>query len=434
MSHALSPVTKKDAAAIVEAEPFKLPATGRIFLYALVLLGVGAFVWGVTCSDAAVVRNTWSTFQVNFLYWFMVAAASTGFAAVFHICNAEWARPIKRLFESSNTFFFYMTIPLIVLYLFGSGHLFVWTHEHIPGKGPWLTTNFVYIRDILGVLLLAFVSRKVVYYSLRRDIGAIRSGLTGASQDAVARWSDKAYDKYVVGWGNDADAEIKAATGLMGRFSPAVVIIYALVMTFIAFDQLMSVDPHWYSTLYGALYFMAAVYVGIAWVCVGIYFARNLHPLFRAKVQRRTLHDIGKLLFGFGIFWAYMFWSHYLPIWYGNIPEETGFIILRLREEPWHTLAWCVLGMCFIVPFLLGLSRDVKQVPFLLMLTALLPIGGVWLQQYLLFVPSLSPDVIPLNYMDIIITLGFAGAFLLSSAKYLSQVPLMPFGDLLTKD
>src|SRR5262249_36924478 len=159
---------------------------------------------------------------------------------------------------------------------------------------------------------------------------------------------------------------------------------------------------------------MGAVYLAMAWNSMWVGLVRSSHPLFTLKVERRTLHDLGKLLFGFGIFWTYLFWSHYLPIWYGNMPEETQYIILRLREQPWHDVAWMVLAMCFIIPFLLGLSRDVKQTPPLLFCTGMIVACGLWLEHYLLFTPSLYPHEIPFNVTDIAVTLGFFGAFLLS--------------------
>jgi hypothetical protein len=319
---------------------------------------------------------------------------------------------------------------LLVLY-FGKGELFEWAHIEIKGKGQWLNPHFVYARDIIGIVLLALLAKRVVYHSVRRDIGAIRGGLAGGDRDKRSRWLDKSYDSYMVGWEGETVGEIRKTTDKMGRLSPVVVIVYSLVMTMVAFDQLMSVDPHWFSTLFGVLVFMSAVYVAVAWVSMASGMAREVHPLFRSKVARSTLHDLGKLLFGFGIFWAYMFWSHYLPIWYGNLPEETAWVIVRLRLEPWHRLAWMTLGACFIVPFLIGLSRDVKQMPSLLAGTGAIVAFGIWLQMYLLFVPTLSPMYIPLGIRDILITLGFMGVFLLSCASFLGKVPLIPFGDML---
>lgn len=427
MSHG-NYLTKADVPAIVEAEPFRLSDMARMILWLMIIAGAAWFAIGIAGSDA---KETWTAFHINFVYWFAIAAAMTSFSAVFHICNAEWVRPIRRIFESASTFFQWSFIPLIVLY-FGREHLFVWISEPAPAKEVWLSAPFVHIRDIAAALVLIFVSRKIVYYSLRRDIGAMRSGMTGLDKSKLTRWMGSTYDKFVTGWSADGQKELQATQDRMGILSPFVILAYALAMSFIAFDQIMSSDPHWYSTMFGGFYFMSAVYGAVAWTAICLGFVRESHPLFRSKVIRPTCHDLGKLLFGFGIFWAYLFWSHYLPMWYGNMPEETGWIITRLREEPWHSVAWYVFGSCFIVPFLLGISRDVKQVPALLSFTALIVVCGLWVLMYLLFAPSpfLFPKEVPLSARELVISLGFFGVFALSCASFLEKYPLMPFGDL----
>ncbi len=427
MSHSLSPVTVEDIPSIVEAKPLTLSWTTKVLLASLVVIGLIAFGQELLGGDA---RHAWMALHVNFTYWFSVAAASSGFAAVFQICNAQWSRPIRRIFESGLPFLCATPFILAVLY-FGHGHLFVWAHTPIAGKEGWLTSNFVYARDIIALLVLIFLIRKVITLSVRRDILAIRGGLTGLSDEQIERWTAKKFDRYVVGASNDTKAEIEKTTGLMGRFSPAVVIFYAIVMTIIAFDQIMSVDPHWYSTMFGGFYFMSAVYLAMIFASLAVGFLRLQHPLFLKKIERRTLWDLGKLMFGFGIFWAYLFWCHYLPIWYGNLPEETAWVIVRLREQPWHSIAWFVLGTCFIIPFMLGLSRDIKQTPILLFATALIPAIGLWVQMYLLFAPTLYPEFVPIDYTDVLVGLGFLGAYILCAASYLERVPLIPFGDLL---
>lgn len=422
-------LTRSDIPDIVRAKPFVLPSTMKFILMGMVVLGILGFGVGIVQGD---VVHTWTSLQVNFLYWLCLAAASSCFSAALHICNAQWVRPIKRLFESGSNFFLFSPIFLVILF-FGHTHLFVWSHEPIAGKEAWLSSNFVFIRDILALCFLVFLGRKQIFFGLRRDFLAVRGGLTDLPKDEISRWQASSYDKYAQHLSSDPVSDIQKTSDSMGRLSPWIIFFYAVVMSLIAWDQEMSVDPHWYSTMFGGFVFMGAVYLAMAWCSMIVAMARTIHPLYRSKVTRKTLHDLGKLLFGFGIFWAYLFWSHYLPIWYGNMPEETQWIILRLRLEPWHSFAWFVLGACFIIPFLLGLSRDVKQVPQLLFATGVIVAIGLWLQHYLLFAPTLFPNYIPISAIDICITLGFMGLYLLSAGAFLERVPLMPFGDLYQK-
>jgi hypothetical protein len=434
MSHGQETYSSEDIKKIVEAPPLYASKLLHRILYLLIFLGVASFFSEFIASDEGK-KHVWVSMHVNFLYWFGAAAASSGFAATFHICNAQWVRPLRRIFESAYPFL--MISPLFFLFLhFGAPYIYLWAQVPIAGKEKWLTVPFLYSRDFIAVLLLAWIIGQVVVKgTLTLDFTAIRGGLVkiGKESPAYSRWFGMNADRYIAK-GASPEKAIRNTYNRMGRFSPVCIMVYALSMSLLAFDLLMSVDPHWYSTMFGGFYFMSSVYLAVAFVTVGVGYVLGNSELFQQAIKKKTLHDLGKLLFGFGIFWAYLFWSHYLPIWYGNMPEETGFIILRLREYPWRNIAWIVLGMCFVIPFILGISRDVKQIPSLLALTGIIAAVGLWLQYYLLFAPTLYPNVISINIIDVGIGLGFLGFYSLLALKYLASVPLIPFGDLLMSE
>lgn len=423
-------ITAQDIHAILLAAPFSYPRWGRAVLWLMVLTGAVFLVLRLFGPEP---RLAWLSLQVNFIYWFSLAAASTCFSAVLFVSGGRWARPIQRLFESASPFLSASAVILLFLYC-GRTHLFIWATEQIGGKGRWLEPWFVYLRDVAAISLLAYAGYKIVYYSLRRDLGAIRSGMTDLEGRDLDRWLDPSFSGIVKGWSGDGRAALDAVNCRLSRLSPLVIIAYALILSLLAFDQVMSVDPYWQSTLFGVFVFMSAVYLAIAWIAVLQGIVREEHPLFRRYITPDTLHDIGKLMLGFGIFWAYLFWSHYLTIWYANMPEETGWVIIRLRLEPWHSFAWLTFGCAFVVPFFLGLSRDVKRTPALLSATGTIAAVGMWLQFYLLFTPSLYPKAIPLDFDDLFIALSFFAAFLLSVIAFLGRYPLMPFGDLFLTD
>lgn len=432
MSHGQETYTKEDIKKIIESDQFKIPNATRLLFVILIVLGVVSFITDVTSSPEGQ-KHAWMSLHVNFLYWFGMSAASCGFAAAFHICNAQWVRPIKRVFESALPFFMLSPLLLIVMY-FGAEDIYSWAQHPIEGKSTWLSSCFLYTRDIIAAYLLVWIISRVIKGSLTMDFTALNRGLVSLdkSHPNYARWVEKKCVSCIEEKGEPASA-IKAVYDKMGFYSPISVMIYALAMSLLAFDLLMSVDPHWYSTMFGGFYFMSCVYCAVAFAAIAMSIVLSQSSLFREAVKKKTLHDLGKLLFGFGIFWAYLFWSHYLPIWYGNMPEETGYIIVRLREYPWRNIAWMVLGMCFIVPFILGISRDLKQVPILLSLTGVIVAMGLWIQYYLLFAPTLYPSYVSLNMHDVGLGLGFLGVYGLLATRYLSSVPLIPFGDLLMK-
>jgi len=432
-SHSLSPVTKKDSAAIAAAPAFKLPANLTYTLYVLMAVGALSFVWGLLQEDPT---HAWLSFLVTFCFWFGMSAAQTLWGAILHISNGQWGRPIRRLFESGSIFFKYGWLGLVVLF-FGREYIYQWASPDYYvkgiGKDLWLSTEFFFGRELLIIAGMGFLGALITKLSVGKDVAA-GAELVGASDEVASRWKREAEGKFRLGFSGDALARIKAANQRMWRLSPIMIAAYALGMSFVAWDLIMSVDYHWYSTLFGALYFISAIYIALAWCGMSIGIVREIHPLFKQKIHRRTLHDLGKLLFGFGIFWAYMFWSHYLPLWYSNMPEFTGWMVLRLREEPWHGFAWVVLGLCFFIPFLLGLSRDVKQMPILLFATGAIVMAGIWLQFYLLVFPQFYPDAVSLNLMDILLFFGMGALYALSQAKFLERVPLMPFGDFYDED
>ena len=416
-----------DAETVVSAEPFRLPKLVKALALIFVAIGAYVLVKGITTPEET--KRFWAAYQVNMLYWLTFSAASTCFAVVFQICNAQWSRPIRRILEGASFFFLLSPILLVIPYVFGAyNHIFIWSHIPSPGKESWLTPNFVYLRDIAAVVVLVLCGRKAIRFSMARDILAVRAGLVKGGE----RFKGKDYDYYTFGL-TPSKESIKEIEDRYVFFAPVVVIAYALSMSVVAFDQSMSVDPSWISTMFGAFIFMGAVYITMAWSGMMVAVCRSTHAVYRQYVNRKVLHDLGKLLFGFGIFWTYLFWSQYLPIWYGNMPEETYFLLVRLREQPWHDFAWVVLGGCFMIPFMLGISRDLKQVPILLFATGLIVAVAMYLQHYVIFVPTLFPNRIPFSCEEVMIALGFVGLYLLTFDHHMKKVPLIPFGDVIGK-
>jgi len=139
-------------------------------------------------------------------------------------------------------------------------------------------------------------------------------------------------------------------------------------------------------------------------------------------------HDMGKILQGFSLFWVYLFFSQLLPIWYANMPEETVFVIKRVQEEPFQQLAWAVLACCFIFPFLSLMPRTNKIVKPIVVFIAGVSLIGFWLDKFVLVVPSLS-NTINIGITQILITLGFLGAFVMMFLLFIRAFPSIPVGD-----
>jgi Ni/Fe-hydrogenase subunit HybB-like protein len=211
--------------------------------------------------------------------------------------------------------------------------------------------------------------------------------------------------------------------------SPALGILYAFVLSLLAFDFIMSLDPHWYSTLFGAYYFIGSFYTALAALVILTAAIRST-PGMEHYLSDRLLHDLGKLLFGFCCMTGYLFYVQFLVIWYGNLPEETRYIILRIRTSPWEPLAWAVLVLIFIIPFVTLLSRKIKSRPGIMALLGSLILIGMWLERYLLIAPSLMKGRISSPGMtEVLISAGFLGAMALTVIWFLRTFPLLPVSD-----
>jgi hypothetical protein len=136
-------------------------------------------------------------------------------------------------------------------------------------------------------------------------------------------------------------------------------------------------------------------------------------------------HDIGKLFFAFGLVWADFFYAQFVVIWYGNIPEETAYVIERVMTAPWKGLAWTVFIVCFVAPFLILLNKKIKTVPAAMIGICGSVIIGMWLEHFLLLAPVYhhGPKALPLSWIDGLIALGFLGLLMAAVSAYLKQFP-----------
>jgi hypothetical protein len=201
------------------------------------------------------------------------------------------------------------------------------------------------------------------------------------------------------------------------------------VLSLIGFDLVMSLDPHWYSTLFGAYYFVGSFYTALAaLIILALVVRKNLG--LEAVIQDQQFHDLGKLLLAFCLVTGDFFYSQFLVIWYGNLPEETRYVILRVNQAPWSGLAWGVLITCFALPFVVLLSRKIKMKPVAMLVLSSIILVGMWFERFLLVVPSLWKEgEIPFGFLEIFITAGFLGMMVLSVLWFLRVFPALPVAD-----
>jgi len=207
------------------------------------------------------------------------------------------------------------------------------------------------------------------------------------------------------------------------NLSPFLVLVYCLVYTVWAFDIMMALDPHWVSTLFGAFIFMSTLYTGLAVLSLATIWTRK--PLgLEGTIATEQYHTLGKLLFSFALFWVYSYWSQFLPIWYGNLTEETPFVVLRL-SGPFAKWAWTVFFLTFFIPFFGLMNWTTKRRPELHQWFALIALLGIWLERNLIIQPAVHPKFFLVDAGTLGVMLGFLGAFTLTFLNFARKYPML---------
>ncbi len=379
----------------------------RGVLWLFTIAGIVVFLFGIA---GATPLRAWQVYLVNMIFFTGMAQGLVVFSATLQMTNAHWGRPVKRLAELAAYFLPLSLVFLIVLY-FGRAIVFPWIAHPIPAKQVWLNESFLFARDFVGLLVLAALSYAFLRNSLKPDMAMISQNVRGVGASVA-----------------------QAALQRSGVLATVLILAFAVIYSLIAFDLIMSLDPHWYSTLFGAYYFITSFLTGMAGL-VAILVATRKHSGLKSYIGAKQFHDLGKLIFGFTIVAGDFFWSQFLVIWFGNLPEETEYVILRIREMPWAILSYIVLFCAFALPFVLLLGRGIKKNPNAMFGIALLLLLGMWLEKFLLIVPSIWHEgTLPLGVTELFITFGFLAIFVLTYAFALSRHPILPVGDPLLRD
>ena len=393
MSHGAAPALTRDQVTLPRSAAWRaLPlAAAGLGLLALVLhwtLGRGA----------AAARQAQFSYLVALLYWLSLALGALFFVIVQFATKAGWSVVVRRLAEHAM-----MTLPLLALLfvpvLGGVHELFHWTHHEAVQHDALLAAKAPYLN------LPFFVARALLYFVV---------------------WSALAWVFYRRSVGQDRDGAPQA-TARLQRLSGPAIILFALTVTFAAFDWLMSLDPHWYSTMFGVYYFAGCVVAIFAFLAlVGLVLRRA--GVLAEVITIEHYHDLGKLLFAFTVFWTYIAFSQFMLIWYGNLPEETIWYARRLVGS-WRT-ATLVLGLGhFVVPFFYLMTRATKRRPAALLPAAIWLLAVHYLDLYWLVMPVLHPASAQPSWLDLTAFVGIGGCFVALFARLLRRHALVPLRD-----
>ena len=374
---------------MAEQNTYQTRPIGKIGLIFPVLAGIGAVAFVSTAAGSHPER-AWQPYLINFLLWSGIAQGGLLFSAMMVVTRARWTGRLAGIAEAFAAFF-PISFALFLALFAGSTHIFPWLHEDLHGKELWLNLPFLFTRNAASLLLLYAAGFAYLYHARR-----LRRA------------------------GNDA-------TNLLGRtrtFAYLYILLFALVLSLIGYDLVMAADPHWISTLFGPYTFVKAVYTGFGALII-------LAALIRMKegdassLTDSQFHDLGKLFFAFCLLWGDFFYVQLVVIWYGNISEETYYLIQRTLVSPWREMAWGVFIIGFVAPFLILLNRNIKTRPVPMIILCTIVIMTIWFEHLLLLAPALSHGAthLSLGAPDALITLGFFGLMASALTVYLNRFP-----------
>ncbi|RTZ95374.1 MAG: hypothetical protein DSY90_13680 [Deltaproteobacteria bacterium] len=376
---------------------------------ALMVLGFLAFIVQVAGDHP---ERAWQAYLINFLLWSAIAQGGFLFSVVMHLTRARWSGPLTNL-SLMFAAFFPVSFALFLFLFIGKSYVFPWTSMALHGKEVWLNVPFLFFRDAIALLVLYGVGFGCLFYTLQ--LKTDRQGAGGRLRTFL--------DQKLVNH-RDAGRNEDWIRHRISLFSVLYAMAFAGALSLVGYDLVMALDPHWVSTLFGAYQFIKAFYLGLG----GLIILAAVVYLGHGDSSGLTsvhFHNLGKLFFAFCLLWADFFYVQLVVIWYGNIPEETVYVIGRTMAPPWNMLAWTVLIVCFLLPFFILLNKKVKTRPRFMMILAAVIIGGIWLEHLLLIGPVLShgSDTLPLGPMDGLMTLGFLGLMIFAVVFFMDTFP-----------
>ncbi len=398
----------------------KLPVTPnarkrRIWM-ACLAIGVAAFAYLLVTNPL----RAWGAWAINTLYFLGIAMSGVAIASAIRLSNGRWGGPIMRLGESLSSYLPAGIATMGVLLVFGIGTYLPWTSHVEPRQAAFLNVPFLFIRTLGGLALFWWLSRKLVRVSLRQDLHRLKP--------YVAESLKADYERIAGGWKGD-EAEANRYRHEAAHLAPQLALLFVALFTVFAWDFIMALTPNWVSGLFGWWVYAGAFICGIATIA---FLATQLRTKYRLEsyITPSMFWDVGKIIFAWCVFWAYLFWSQYLPIWYANMPEETWWVFLRF-EEPWRGLGFLAFTLVFVIPFFGMLNKTSKTNPMLLMTFSLIAMAGIWVERHVLVMPSLHPDQVWVGLPEVGVTLGFLGLFGWQVQGFLTKYPCVKVVDAL---
>lgn len=362
-----------------------------------VVVGVAAFGWAFWQGDETL---AWSSYLIGAFFAIGLGVFGVAWIAILHLAGATWSVSMRRIPEAMTAWLAPGAVAVMSV-MFGSSSLYLWMHpepadELLAHKAPFL--NATMFISLVGVSLIAWVifAFAMVRASRRQDVdGGMRT------------------------------------TSLSRVLSAVFLVVFALTLSVVSFYLLMSLDAHWFSTMFAVLVFTDVIQTGTAFVAIvaGLMVAGGVLHGF---LKEDHLHSLGKMVFASTGFWAYIYFCQFMLIWYANIPEETAYFIRR-SESGWLAYLLLLPLLKFVVPFLLLIPRAAKRNPRALVPIAVLIVFAQFWELYVMVGPAIGHGAAAahahLPIVEFAVACGFLGAFTLVFSWAFARHAAVPLKD-----
>ncbi|QDT30304.1 hypothetical protein Enr10x_56690 [Gimesia panareensis] len=354
----------------------------------------------------------WDLFAFSYLqstfFFLSISLGALFFVMVQQLTRAGWSVVLRRLSEFLSLGVIplaVLVLPIVLLTLTGNDTLYKWASAENIANDSLLQAKSAYLNKGF------FALRYVIYFGAWIFLAKFFLGKSLAQDET-------------------GDPE---TTLLMERRSGPGILLYTFTLTFAAIDFIMSLDPHWFSTIFGVYYFAAGLVGFFSVLAISLVYLRS-KGILKEPVSTEHLHDVGKLLFAFNCFWAYIAISQYLLIWYANIPEETSFFLPR-QENGWGTVSLMLVIGHFAIPFVFFMSRKMKRNPKPLVFWGFYLLIMNWVDIFWLVMPNIAFDkmassvTFPMILINVCCTIGVGGIYVASILKLAGDKSVMPVRD-----
>lgn len=352
-------------------------------------------------------KHFWLSLLMGAYYTFLISLGGTLFVAIGYASNAGWSAAFKRVPEAMGQYMIIGGVSLLAIFLVGHEYMYEWTLPEakediiLKGKQGFLNLGFFIGTSSIFFAAYYFFTRRLRAFSLRED-----------SIEGEAKFGGKIFHA-------------------CRRMSSGFIAVFGFTFPVVAWEWMMSIDPHWYSTIYSVYNFAILWVCAITTIALFILFLKSKGYL--QIVTKEHMHDLGKMMFAFSIFWTYIWLSQFLLIWYANIPEETIYFTDRgvgtaITDNIFTFQFWLNLGMNFFCPLLIFMSSTAKRKPNVMITLGAIILLGHWNDLYLMVMPGTLGQNAHIGFFEIGSTIMFFGVFVYVTLASLAKHNLIAVG------